>query len=173
MSKIVVLMGVSGCGKSTIGEILAGWTNGAYFDGDNYHPEANVEKMGAGIPLTDEDRVGWFEALGRLISQRLPSDEWTFVACSALRRRYRDRLRQDAPDLRFVWLEGSFELIESRMQAREGHYMPASLLKSQFEALELPDDDERIPSVSIEFEPRVIAEKVAQALSLSVPEPKC
>lgn len=173
MSKIVVLMGVSGCGKSTIGEILAGWTAGKYYDGDDFHPEANVAKMGAGIPLTDEDRKGWFEALGALVKERLSRYEWTFIACSALRRRYRERLREDDPSIQFVWLEGSFELIQSRMQAREGHYMPASLLESQFEALEPPQSDESIPVVSIDSEPQVIAENVAIALNLVVPEPKC
>tara|TARA_R110002096_G_scaffold147671_16_gene307707 strand:+ start:42065 stop:42586 length:522 start_codon:yes stop_codon:yes gene_type:complete len=173
MSKIVVLMGVSGSGKSTIGEILADWTEGKYYDGDDFHPAENVAKMRAGIPLTDEDRKGWFEALGKLVTERMAQDEWTFIACSALRRRYRDRLREDDPNLKFVWLEGSFELIESRMQAREGHYMPASLLKSQFEALEAPELDEEIPEISIEPDPPEIAKRVAEALSFSVPEQKC
>ncbi len=165
MSRSVVLMGVSGCGKSTVGEILAQRSGGAYFDGDDFHPPENVEKMRSAVPLTDDDRKGWFDALGDLLTERKKLEEWTFLACSALRRRYRDQLRQADPKLRFVLLRGSFELIQARMQAREGHYMPASLLRSQFEALEEPDADENVPVVEIDRTPEEIADEVWARLS--------
>lgn len=166
MSRIVVLMGVSGCGKSTIGELLAARTGGAYFDGDDFHPPANVEKMREGIPLTDADRVGWMEALQALIRERLESPDWTFIACSALRRQFRDGLREADPELRFLHLKGDFEVINSRISAREGHYMPAALLKSQFDALQEPGPEEQqlLGVVGIEAGPEAVAEEAAKLL---------
>lgn len=165
MSKIVVLMGVSGCGKSTIGEILARDFDGVYFDGDDFHPPENVEKMRQGIPLTDEDRVGWKERLCDLIRRRKYARNRTYIACSALRRAFRDGLREAYSKLGFLFLEGDFETINERISAREGHYMPASLLKSQFDALEEPDADEQLLwRVSIKGRPETIAKRAAKAL---------
>ncbi len=173
MTKVVVLMGVSGSGKSTVGEILAQLTGGKYVDGDDFHPAENVEKMRNGVPLSDEDRSAWFDALSILITEQAAANQWTFIACSALRRKYRDRLRHASPKVGFVMLEGSFELINRRMQSRENHYMPASLLESQFEALETPTEAEQIPIVSIDQCPEAIAKEIAGRLNLSIPESLC
>ncbi|MEM7014014.1 MAG: gluconokinase [Verrucomicrobiota bacterium] len=165
MSKIVVIMGVSGCGKSTIGELLAERSGGAYFDGDDFHPPENVEKMRAGIPLKDDDRVGWMKALGDLIIERKAADAWTFIACSALRRQFRDGLREVDPQLRFLFLKGDFDLVHGRLAQREGHYMPSSLLQSQYDALEEPEDDEELLDiVGIEDEPDAITAAAAELL---------
>jgi len=132
-------MGVAGSGKTTVGRRLArrlGWT---FLDADEYHPRANVEKMARGVPLTDADRRPWLEALHELIAAKLAAGESLVMACSALKERYREALRVgDEPH--FVHLRGDFDLIHERLLARRGHYMPAELLASQFEALEEPRD---------------------------------
>ena len=137
-----VLMGVCGSGKSTIGRALAVATGGRFFDADDFHPPANVEKMRAGIPLTDEDRQGWLESLRDLLERESGglTGAPVFLACSALKEGYREILRAGAPGLRFVFLQGSAELIRERMRARGGHFMPETLIDSQFQALEVPGD---------------------------------
>jgi gluconokinase len=140
MSIFLILMGVSGSGKTTLGELLAEQTNWPFFDADHFHPPANVEKMRQGIPLTDEDRWPWLESLRELIEKHLSQERSGILACSALKYTYRQILRQGGAGVQFVFLQGDFELIRRRMQVREGHYMPASLLRSQFEALEPPQD---------------------------------
>lgn len=134
----LVVMGVSGCGKSSVGEALGKALGLPYIDGDDLHPVENVEKMRAGIPLTDEDRWPW---LDRVAATLRAQD--CILGCSALKRRYRDRIRQ-AGDVTFLFLNGSRQVIEARMAARQGHYMPTSLLDSQFAALEPPGPDEAI-----------------------------
>lgn len=135
----LIVMGVAGSGKTTVGRRLArrlGWT---FLDADEYHPRANVEKMARGVPLTDADRRPWLEALHELIAAKLAAGESLVMACSALKERYREALRVgDEPH--FVHLRGDFDLIHERLLARRGHYMPAELLASQFEALEEPRD---------------------------------
>jgi gluconokinase len=133
---IVVLMGVSGCGKSTLGPLLAARLGYPFIDADEFHPPANVAKMAAGTPLTDEDRWPWLELLNR----RLLEHEHAVLACSALKERYRQVLARGLADCRFVHLRGSVELIRSRLAERKHRYMPASLLESQFAALEPPRD---------------------------------
>jgi gluconokinase len=131
---IVVVMGVSGVGKTTIGEALAGKLGWPFLDADDYHPSANVAKMAAGTPLTDEDRWPWLDKLNSI----LRGERNAVVACSALKESYRQRLTHGLPDYRIVYLYGTLELIASRLAARRHRYMPASLLESQFATLEPP-----------------------------------
>lgn len=137
----IVIMGVSGCGKSSLGEGLAERLGIPYRDGDDLHPPANVEKMRAGIPLTDDDRSPWLDRVAATLRDAAP----IIVGCSALRRAYRDRLRAGAGGpLRFIHLTGDRDLIAGRMSGRTGHYMPPSLLDSQFAALEPPGPNEAL-----------------------------
>jgi gluconokinase len=137
----IVIMGVSGCGKSSVGEGLAARTGIPYRDGDDLHPPANVEKMRTGIPLTDDDRWPWLDRVAAVLAKDAP----VIVGCSALRRAYRDRLRAGAGGpVHFIHLAGSREVIAGRMATRTGHYMPPSLLDSQFAALEPPGPDEAL-----------------------------
>ncbi len=131
-------MGVSGCGKTTVGEALTASTGGVFLDGDHFHSTENVEKMRSGTPLSDEDRQEWLLTLRDLIATHSREQGPTFLACSALKKSYRDILRSGSGDPIFIYLEGSEELIGNRLEARSGHYMPAGLLKSQFAALEPP-----------------------------------
>ncbi len=135
----VVVMGVSGCGKSAVSEALAHHLGGVVVDGDDLHSPEAVAKMRAGTPLTDEDRWPWLDRVGNALRHR---ETAAVVACSALKRSYRDRLRTACPGVRFIFLDGDAAVIEPRMRARAGHYMPASLLQSQLQTLELPGEDE-------------------------------
>jgi gluconokinase len=134
----IVVMGVSGCGKSTVGSALAQRLGWRFADGDDFHPAANVEKMRAGIPLDDDDRAPWLARLNAMMRDSVAQGDPVVLACSALRQRYRDALSCGLPGLRFVHLSGSVELIAGRLAARSHHYMPTSLLASQFAALEPP-----------------------------------
>jgi gluconokinase len=140
MTKAVVLMGVSGSGKTSIGQALSTRLGWSFYDGDDYHSPKAIEKMSHGIPLNDEDRHPWLEALSDLVSDKHEAGENLVLACSALKKSYRRHLRSANEDLQFVYLEGDFELIWSRMQARLDHYMKPEMLQSQFEALEIPED---------------------------------
>jgi len=131
---IVVVMGVSGCGKSTIGRLLADRLGYPFFDADEFHPPENVAKMAAGTPLTDADRWPWLA----LLNGKLKEQENAVLACSALKQSYRDALAQGLPDCHFAHLRGSIELIRARLADRKHRYMPASLLESQFATLEPP-----------------------------------
>ncbi len=131
--KTLIIMGVSGSGKSTIGQLLATETGGTFLDGDDFHPPENVTKMSQGIPLTDADRQGWLETLATIIRE---ANTLTIIACSALKASYRDLLQ----GAEFVYLQGSPELLSKRLQQRENHYMPPALLQSQLEILEAPAD---------------------------------
>ena len=138
MGKVIVIMGVSGCGKTTVGVALAAATGGLFFDGDEFHSDANVEKMRSGTPLTDEDREGWLESLRDLIARQSLEEGPVFLACSALKKSHRDILREGSSSLVFVYLKGPEEFIRERLETRRDHYMPKGLLESQFAALELP-----------------------------------
>ena len=139
---VVVVMGVSGSGKSTVAKGLSTVLGWEFAEGDAFHPEANVAKMRSGTPLTDEDRWPWLEAIGAWISRKESRGESAVVTCSALRRVYRDRIRAVAPDVVFVHLHGSRELLAERAAARTDHFMPAALLDSQLATLEPLGDDE-------------------------------
>lgn len=140
MPHAVVVMGVSGCGKSSVGEALARRLGARFVDADDFHPPANVDKMRRGIPLDDDDRAPWLARLNALLRDAVAQDESVVLACSALRQRYRDALADRLPALRVVHLSGSPALIAERLAARRHRYMPASLLQSQFDALEPPAD---------------------------------
>ncbi len=156
----LVVMGVSGCGKTSVGEALGRALHLPFADGDDLHPKENIAKMSAGIPLTDADRFPWLDRVG----DRLKANPaGMIIGCSALKRIYRDRIRQSAGHpVTFLHLAGSRALIESRMRARKGHFMPASLLDSQFATLEPPAADEQAITVSIDASLEKI---VADALS--------
>ncbi len=134
---IIVIMGVSGCGKSTIGQQLADRLGWPFFDGDAFHPSANIEKMSRGIPLNDEDRAGWLAAIADRMRELIAVDQSGVFACSALKEKYRQQLRV-SDQVHFVYLRGEYDVIWSRMQQRPGHYMRPNMLASQFETLEEP-----------------------------------
>jgi len=162
MKPVVVLMGVCGCGKSTVGRLLASENDGVFIEGDEFHPPENVEKMSEGIPLTDGDRAGWLAALAEEI--RGAEEELVVVSCSALKARYRKVLREAAPErVRLVFLEGSEELLRSRLEEREGHYMPAALLASQLRDLEVPQDALRL---DVSLAPGRLAGMIKDSLGL-------
>lgn len=146
-ARLLVVMGVAGCGKTTIGSELAAAIGGSFLDGDTFHPASNIEKMSRGEPLTDDDRWPWLE---RFASEIAAQDGLVVGGCSSLKRLYRDCIRKTAGEpVLFVYLDGSRELIASRMSLRTGHFMPTSLLDSQFEALEVPGQDENAIAVDI------------------------
>jgi gluconokinase len=135
-------MGVSGCGKTTVGRALANALGCPFIDGDDFHPPENVAKMAAGTPLSDDDRKPWLERLHGLLLHFARRDETIVLACSALRRSYREMLRAGVEGIRLFHLKGDIDLIRARMQARPGHYMKPGLLQSQFETLESPGPEE-------------------------------
>ncbi len=157
----VIVMGVSGCGKTTIARSFAEHLGWRFIDADDFHPIANVEKMRAGLALNDDDRWPWLDALNHRLRESVSHGEPIVLACSALKQRYRDRLERDLPRLRWVHLEGSFELISERMASRQHKYMPASLLRSQFESLETPVNALR---VSIAESPEHIVSRIVDAM---------
>jgi gluconokinase len=161
---VAVLMGVSGSGKTTIAEGVAKREGWRLVEGDDFHPPANLVKMRSSTPLTDEDRWPWLRAIAREIDAMLAGGESAVVASSALKRAYRDILIGDRRDVALVYLKGSKRLIADRMAARKGHFMPATLLDSQFAALEEPTADERPIVVSIDRPPDGIVEDVVRKL---------
>lgn len=160
-----VVMGVSGCGKSAIGSLLAHRLGVSHVEGDADHPPANIEKMSAGIPLNDEDRIGWLMILQARVKQATEEGRGMVLSCSALKRRYRDLLRGGDPDLVFLHLAGDRALIAERMQARSNHFMPLQLLDSQFRDLEPLQPDERGIAVSIVLTPEQIVDEALAAFS--------
>jgi len=163
---VIVVIGVSGAGKSTIAALLAARLGWSYEDGDWFHPSANIEKMHSGQPLTDEDRWPWLQAIAAWIDAVRRSAGHGVIACSALKRAYREVLVGDRRDVRLVYLKGERELIARRSALRHGHFMPASLLDSQFATLQEPREDERPIIVSIDADPHAITDSVIARLGL-------
>ncbi len=161
----LVVMGVSGSGKSTIAERLAARLGWRCEDGDKYHPAANVAKMSAGHPLTDEDRWPWLQAIADEIDRTCKQSERAVIACSALKRAYRDVLVHGRSDVRIVFLNGTQELIAGRLAARKGHFMPPGLLTSQFKTLEPPQPTERPITVSIDAPVEAIVDAIIRQLN--------
>ena len=161
---VLVIMGVSGSGKSTVAGLLAGRLGWDLAEGDDLHPESNVAKMQAGQPLTDEDRWPWLESIADWIRAHTEAGTPGVVTCSALKKRYRDILRGEG--VVFVFLEGSRDKISDRLASRHGHYMPPSLLESQFDALEAPTADENFISLSVSATPAEEAQEIITRLNL-------
>ncbi len=159
---VVVVMGVSGTGKTTIGPLLAARLGVPYAEADDFHPPANIRKMSAGTPLTDDDRRPWLDAIGEWAHGR--AGLGGVVSCSALKRSYRDRLRAAAPDVVFVHLAGDRALIEDRMAHRQGHFMPTALLDSQLATLQPLEADEAGVAVSVSGTPEEITARAVTAL---------
>lgn len=160
---LLILMGVAGAGKTTIGTLLARELGWAFYDGDDFHPQANIEKMRRGIALTDADRAAWLTALRQLIERLAREQQPAVIACSALKQAYRDRLRGQNAAVQFVYLKGEYELIRQRLQARRAHFMNADLLASQFDALEEPHD---VLTINVAQEPQAILALIRQHFGL-------
>jgi gluconokinase len=158
-------MGVSGCGKTTVASGVAKRLGWDFVEADTLHSPANVAKMGAGIALTDDDRWPWLDAIAARIEAARKTQKPCVVACSALKRRYRQRLSGDHADVRFAYLEGSFDTIAARLARRTGHYMPLSLLESQFAALEAPRADEDPIVLSAEQPAEALVEELVATFS--------
>jgi gluconokinase len=161
---LLVIMGVSGAGKTTVGELIAKRLDWPFVDGDDLQPLANIDKMRSGAPLTDEDRGPWLAAIGDWLDVRIKAGEPGVVACSALKRAYRDRLRDGRPQVRIVYLRGSESEIGERLARRKGHFWPPRLLASQFADLEPPGEDEHAIVVDIEETPEAVAKAVIERL---------
>jgi len=168
-ARLVVVMGVSGCGKSTVGGLLARLIDAEFLEGDDLHPPRNVERMATGIPLTDDDRRDWLSALAQRMARARNAQQSLVVSCSALKRRYREVLRSASPELAFVHLHADAALLEARMQARADHFMPASLLASQLQTLETPGPDERAITFDAALPAAANAASAAAWLNLTIP----
>jgi gluconokinase len=168
----LVVMGVSGSGKTTVAELLAKQLGWPFMEGDRLHPPANVEKMRKGIPLTDADRWPWLDRIGEELKSWAAERKSGVLTCSALKRAYRDRIRSARPDVIFIYLKGSEALIKGRVTTRQHEYMPASLLRSQFDTLEEPTPDEEVVTVDAGGNPETEAAAVIAALNLAPSPPR-
>jgi len=165
----LIVMGVSGSGKSTVGENLAKRLGWIYEDADQFHPASNIAKMSAGLALTDDDRWPWLKAIAAEIDRVCAADERLVVGCSALRRVYRDVLVHGRTDVRLIYLDGTQEMIADRLGRRTGHFMPPGLLTSQFKTLEPPTADEHPLTVSIDAPVEAVVDDVLRQLKLNQP----
>ena len=159
---IIVMMGVAGSGKTTIGQLLASKLGWPFFEGDDFHSPANVEKMAQGTPLTDEDREGWLTAIAEQIRQLESESRSGVIACSALKDSYRKKLSSAAKNVKFVFLRGDYDSIRERLEARAGHYMKSTLLQSQFDILEQPENS---LDIDIRNSPEKIVDTIIHTLN--------
>lgn len=167
---VLLVCGVSGSGKTTIGTLLARRLGWVYAEADAFHPPANVAKMAAGHPLDDADRAPWLAAIGAFADETTRAGRPAVITCSALKRVYRDVLRKGRPNLHMVFLEAPYEVIRERLAGREGHFFPPELLASQFRDLEAPGPDERILSVAVDDAPERIVERLLDLGVQDLPE---
>ena len=163
---IGIVFGVSGAGKTTIGKLLAQELGWHFYEADDFHSQANINKMRRGIPLNDEDRWPWLESLRQLIKRSLEAGENAVLACSALKRAYREQLRV-SDEVKFVFLHGDYALIEKQLRQRRGHFMNPELLRSQFVDLEEPKPDEDVVTIELGRTPEEIAEEIKAKLHLA------
>jgi gluconokinase len=163
---IVIIFGVSGAGKTTVGKLLAGELGWNFIEADDFHTAANIQKMRSGHPLTDEDRWPWLERLRKQIEQELATGENAVLACSALKRAYRDRLRVSEA-VKFVFLHGDYALVEKQLRSRHGHFMNAALLQSQFDDLQDPQQDENVLAIELGQTPEKIVARIKAKLNLT------
>jgi carbohydrate kinase (thermoresistant glucokinase family) len=166
---ILVIMGVSGSGKTTIATLLAKSLGWPFRDADEFHPKANIEKMKSGVPLTDKDRLPWLDAIAAWIDQELARRASAIVTCSALKRSYRDIIIDGRKSVRLIYLKGEKALLEARLAGRHSHFMPSSLLQSQFDDLQEPGADEHALTVSVEATPDSIVAQILDGLGLRPP----
>ena len=163
---IVIIFGTSGAGKTTVGKLLAEQLGWRFLEADDFHPAANIEKMRNGHPLTDEDRWPWLDCLRKQIEQLFSAGESAVLACSALKRAYRDRLRV-GNKVKFVFLRGDYALVEKQLRSRHGHFMNAALLQSQFDDLDEPQLDENALTIQLGRTPQKIVEEIKTNLNLA------
>ena len=163
---IVIIFGVSGAGKTTVGKLLARELGWRFIEADDFHPSGNIEKMRSGHPLTDKDRWPWLERLRQQIERSLSTGENAVLACSALKRTYRDRLRV-SDEVKFVLLRGDYALVEKQLRSRHGHFMNAKLLRSQFADLEEPKPDEDVLTIELRRKPQELVEEIKAKLHLA------
>ena len=162
----MIIFGVSGAGKTTIGKLLAHQIGWRFIEADDFHPPANIEKMRSGHPLTDEDRWPWLKRLREQIEQSLAAGENAVLACSALKRAYRDRLRV-SDEIKFVFLCGDYAVVEKQLRSRHGHFMNSALLQSQFDDLEEPQSEENVLRIEWGQTPQQIVERIKTELNLT------
>jgi gluconokinase len=160
---VIILMGVAGAGKTTIGQLLAGELGWKFYDGDDYHPKANIEKMRQGIPLTDEDRIPWLTAIRRIILESVSEGEDAVIACSGLKQSYRESLLKENEPVTLVYLKGDYGLLHKRLEHRHDHFAGEELLASQFATLEEPQD---ALMVDVSQEPAAVVESIKRGLHL-------
>jgi len=162
---MIIIFRVSGVGKMTVGKLLARELGWRFIDADDFHPSGNFEKMRSGLPLTDKDRWPWLERLRQQIERSLSTGENAILACSALKRAYRDRLRV-SDEVKFVFLRGDYALVEKQLRSRRGHFMNTTLLQSQFDDLEQPQSDENVLTIELGRTPEEIVERIEAKLNL-------
>ena len=160
---VIIIFGVSGAGKTTIGKLLARDLRWRFIEADDFHPAANIEKMRSGHPLTDNDRWPWLEQLRQQIERSLSARENAVLACSALKRAYRDRLHV-SDEIKFVFLRGDHALVEKQLRSRHGHFMNAALLQSQFHDFEEPESDENVLTVDLGRKPQELVDEIKATL---------